>query len=128
MALTQLERIYLLKSEGAEKVIADINEIADAFERSAKAKASLGAGSAIGIDNGQLATTNKLLTDLVAGQEDLLAALKGVNVEFSKGASNAKSYSQTVNVATDATEGMVDVVKGLGVNLTATASGLMRVQ
>jgi len=38
---TELERIYLLKSQGLADVLADINAIKQAFEASAKAKSNL---------------------------------------------------------------------------------------
>lgn len=122
----ELERIYLLKSEGIDKVLADINSITSAFEASAKAKASLSNGSGNIYDSGQLKTTNELLSDMVDIQNQLLASIKGINIEYSKG-STEKVTKQTDNLSSSLDD-LSNSAKNLGTNLSGIAPNLLKMQ
>jgi hypothetical protein len=125
MAATEMERIYLLKSQGVDKVVSDINAITEAFERSAKAKAAL--GSSIG-DATALGAVNAKIEELVANQQELLAGIKNVDAALSKSNSATTNYSQTLNATAQSTENMAASANQLGSNLINAAGGVMKLQ
>ncbi len=120
----ELERIYLLKSQGVSDVLADINAITQAFEASAKAKASL--GNISNSDNGDLKTVNSLLKEMLDVQNQLLTSLKNLNIEYSKDSSG--KFAKNTESAASATMDMSNAAKSLGTNLTGATNGLIKVQ
>lgn len=128
MAQDNLERIYLLKSEGVEAVIKDIDSITSAFTRSSEAKSKLGADPLAAIDADSLKTTNALLSEMVGIQNKLLVSLRGVNIEFSKTNNNVEGFGDASKDASGGLNALSDSAKRMGTNLTGAASGLLKLQ